>query len=332
MARVISAKSPPRKSKQDHGGDKAPLTSIAGKNKSWRDVIKVHPAADLFPLLSPEELRTLADDIKKNGLTSQLIFWSSGLKFEDPVLLDRRNRLDAMEMAGLPIFDRGHDHLPSMKVPQKILGRSTDPYDYVISANIHRRHLTAADRLRLVDEVIKAKPDLSSRQIAKQTKVSTTTAVKRRKALEAKGDMSTVDTSTDTKGRRQPRTKSKREVTLAHIKGFGDLVMMDPPTSPNSTRSPPPAEPEIVASEPAATLGEAVPDRRTTYTVKNGMPLTSAVATGSRLLLDLYAQAIVKKADPAKVARNLGLKKEYILELCLWLSALVTAFGNEAAS
>jgi len=26
----------------------------------WRSVIKVHPAADLFPMMSPEELRALA--------------------------------------------------------------------------------------------------------------------------------------------------------------------------------------------------------------------------------------------------------------------------------
>ena len=38
------------------------------KRKSWRDAIPIHPAADLLPLMSPDELRELADDIKKNGL------------------------------------------------------------------------------------------------------------------------------------------------------------------------------------------------------------------------------------------------------------------------
>jgi hypothetical protein len=35
---------------------------------SWRDHLKIHPAADLFPLMPPEELQALADDIKANGI------------------------------------------------------------------------------------------------------------------------------------------------------------------------------------------------------------------------------------------------------------------------
>jgi hypothetical protein len=34
----------------------------------WRDSIKVHPAAALFPRMSDVELRELADDIKQHGL------------------------------------------------------------------------------------------------------------------------------------------------------------------------------------------------------------------------------------------------------------------------
>jgi hypothetical protein len=35
---------------------------------SWRKHLKIHPAADLFPLMPPEELQALADDIKANGI------------------------------------------------------------------------------------------------------------------------------------------------------------------------------------------------------------------------------------------------------------------------
>jgi hypothetical protein len=34
---------------------------------SWRDHIKVHPAADLFPMMSDDELKALGEDIKENG-------------------------------------------------------------------------------------------------------------------------------------------------------------------------------------------------------------------------------------------------------------------------
>ena len=32
--------------------------------KRWRDVLQIHPAAELFPLMTPDELRALGEDIK----------------------------------------------------------------------------------------------------------------------------------------------------------------------------------------------------------------------------------------------------------------------------
>jgi hypothetical protein len=39
--------------------------------KSWRDVLPIHPAAELFPLMSPGELRALGEDIKTKSCTNQ---------------------------------------------------------------------------------------------------------------------------------------------------------------------------------------------------------------------------------------------------------------------
>jgi hypothetical protein len=41
---------------------------MSKKPSSWRDVLKVHPAADLFPLMLPDESKALGDDIKNQGL------------------------------------------------------------------------------------------------------------------------------------------------------------------------------------------------------------------------------------------------------------------------
>src|SRR4051794_25878741 len=65
----------------------------------WRELIKVHPAADLFPMMSDAELAELAADIKKNGVRVPI-----ELYYEADAagcwVLDGRNRLDAMELAG----------------------------------------------------------------------------------------------------------------------------------------------------------------------------------------------------------------------------------------
>ena len=90
-----------------------------------------------------------------------------------------------------------------------------DPYTFVLSANILQRHLTAEQKRELIAKVIRADPRRSDRQIAKQTKTSPTTVGKIRKASEAAGDVSKLDTRTDTKGRKQPSAKPKKSAKPA---------------------------------------------------------------------------------------------------------------------
>ena len=114
---------------------------------SWRDVLPVHPAADLFPMMSEAELRELGEDIKKNRLLEAIILWTPGHANEKncPVyLLDGRNRLDAMEMIGIKTIGPDGSFEPRIRDARAIsfCATDTDPYAYVISANIQRRHLT----------------------------------------------------------------------------------------------------------------------------------------------------------------------------------------------
>jgi hypothetical protein len=80
----------------------------------WRAHLKVHPAAELFPLMPPDELKALAHDIKANGLCSTITL------DEDDSLLDGRNRLDALALlealeavpgTRLPFRLKGSDHM-----------------------------------------------------------------------------------------------------------------------------------------------------------------------------------------------------------------------------
>ena len=46
------------------------------KPKSWRDVLPVHPAANIFPKMSPDELLALGQDIKRHGLKQCIVTWT----------------------------------------------------------------------------------------------------------------------------------------------------------------------------------------------------------------------------------------------------------------
>src|SRR5215471_15466644 len=48
-----------------------------------------------------------------------------------------------------------------------IASRKADPYDYVVSVNERRRYLSTAQRNEVAEKLLKARPDLSDRAIAR---------------------------------------------------------------------------------------------------------------------------------------------------------------------
>ena len=147
--------------------------------------------------MDEEQQKELAEDIRKHGLREPCGLWKDGDGKE--WLLDGRNRLDAMALAK----DADHEsHFVTLRA-------DTDPWTYVLSANVHRRHLTRAQKRALITKVLEAKPEQSNRQIAKQTGVDHKTVAKERAAAEGRGEIPHVDKATDTKGRRQPVKRSK---------------------------------------------------------------------------------------------------------------------------
>jgi len=129
---------------------------------TWRDKYKVHPAADVFPMMGDDELKALGEDIKVNGLQEPLTFWWQTTPKRQRLLVDGRNRLEAMERAGIElprtIAVRNGSH--TITAQNVIEG---DPVAFIISANIRRRHLTKQQQADLILAAIKAAPIVRQR-------------------------------------------------------------------------------------------------------------------------------------------------------------------------
>ena len=86
---------------------------------------EIHPFAELFPMMDKEELNELAEDIRANGLRGKITLL-------DGKILDGRNRYLACGIAEVE--------------PEFCEHNGGDPLTFVLSANLHRRHLNASQR------------------------------------------------------------------------------------------------------------------------------------------------------------------------------------------
>ena len=86
--------------------------------------LSIFPIADMFPMVAADELAELAEDIKDNGLQEPIVVAQVN---DEWVLIDGRNRLAACKLAEVT---------PHYRILE------SDPTAYVLSANVHRRHLT----------------------------------------------------------------------------------------------------------------------------------------------------------------------------------------------
>jgi N6-adenosine-specific RNA methylase IME4/ParB-like chromosome segregation protein Spo0J len=92
-----------------------------------------HEAANLFPLMNDEEFSGLVEDIRVNGLLEPVVLF-------DDKILDGRNRYRACLELGIE--------------PKYLQYRGThSPVEYVVSKNLHRRHLNESQRAMLAARI-----------------------------------------------------------------------------------------------------------------------------------------------------------------------------------
>jgi ParB-like chromosome segregation protein Spo0J len=95
--------------------------------------VRVHPAAELFPLMRGQEFTDLVNNIKDNGLREPIVFTPDGQ------LLDGRNRYRACKKI------RNEEPLTRVEY--------SEPWAYVISVNLHRRHLSDNQRALIAGRI-----------------------------------------------------------------------------------------------------------------------------------------------------------------------------------
>jgi ParB-like chromosome segregation protein Spo0J len=170
-----------------------PSSSAKARRRALlREPLTFHPSADMFPLMEGEEFDALVADINANGQHARIVL-------KDGMILDGRNRYRACLAAGIE---------PSFAC-RAYSDQITNTVAYVISANLHRRHLTQEQKRELIAKLLKAQPEKSDRSIAATAKASPTTVGTVRAEIEAAGEVSKLDTRIDAKGVKQPAKKKR---------------------------------------------------------------------------------------------------------------------------
>ena len=115
-----------------------------------------HPLANIFPLMKSPELRRLADDIAQNGQQEKVVLC-------DGMILDGRNR--AMAFALLAEEEEDEDgQFETIDLTEYF--RHVDPLAYVLSQNLHRRHLSTTERAYVAAQVKKIETERAKKRQA----------------------------------------------------------------------------------------------------------------------------------------------------------------------
>src|SRR4051812_4159069 len=209
---------------------KRPQRRSSRNIQNWRDVYQIHPAALLLPRMAEDELRTLGEDIKANGLHMPIVLAMHYPKLANGKIdqhkkflgvIDGISRLDAMELVSLEVIRNGefNRQLISVDEPSDL----PDPFEYVLSINLHRRHLTSEQKRQTIEKAILAKPELSNSGLAKmlhRLATDKTIATVRRK-MEGNSEILNKTERKEASGRKArgrkpgPATKRKKPVAFS---------------------------------------------------------------------------------------------------------------------
>jgi len=189
--------------------------------------MEYHSIANIFPMMQNSELKKLADDIQATGLRNKIILYEGKI-------LDGRNRFEACQLVGVEPEYGEYDE--------------DEPLKYVISQNLHRRHLNESQRAVVASRLANMEKHIhkDDRQIClSQPEAAEMMNVSERmirivKAIERdapelipkidSGDMTVNSATTEVK--RAQNIKKLESIEVKEVKalsGVYDVIVIDPP-------------------------------------------------------------------------------------------------------
>ena len=151
-------------------------------------LLEPHPIAQTFPPMDAEDFNSLKRDIRENCLREPIVL-------HEGKILDGVHRYEACCDLGI--------------TPETKVYDGNDPLAYVVSMNMHRRHLTAEQRRSIIAKLLKGDPNKSNRQIALEAKADHKTVGAERERLEGSGEIPQLETTTGADGKTRKRKGGK---------------------------------------------------------------------------------------------------------------------------
>ena len=190
-----------------------------------------HPFAKLFPMQSDEEIQSLADDIAKHGLRQPIVI------DDNEEILDGRNRSAACVIAQVkPIYE-------------PFVGTDAQKLAYVVSVNVHRRHLTNAQRAEIAATIATMKTGENQHTGKKKKEGGSNELPSKPVTTEQAAKLMNVSISAV----KRAKAKASPEKPVAA------KPVAQKPTSPPKVSPPPP---KIATAKVARLLESIVPARR----------------------------------------------------------------------
>jgi hypothetical protein len=177
----------------------APIKAALDLIKDGKGV-SFHRLSNTFPLMGEEEGQALTEDIRKNGLIEPITL-------HEGMILDGRNRYLAANAAEHKWTAANFRTLPS----------GVEPWDYVVSENIQRRHLSGEQKREVISALLKADPKKSDRAIAAVAKVDHKTVGVVRADAVAGGEIPHQESRVGQDGVAQPVVKNQRQRDPAKV-------------------------------------------------------------------------------------------------------------------